>query len=232
MPLIQPPSFSIRRSKTNLILSALRMAKTTAGMRIRTVLRIMRKRMRFHSDSVSSRTFGILSRLRMTAEDIMIKYALMIKRYAAPPSIAQFAFAISFFSLAVMWADWHRELHDVKLISDKTVWSTISVLFFMAFMPYLTGLLSSDFSNRVGQILYGADLLLISLFNSLCYRSLAAIDENCKIRPKLIARANLLFINTAVMLLSVILSLSVLPYCAVIGIIIISILFVLPIFKK
>ena len=102
----------------------------------------------------------------------------------------------------------------------------------MAFVPYITGLVASDITNPVGQILYGTDVMLITLFNSLNYRSLAAIDENQEMRATLKARANLLFINTVIMLVSVILSLTVIPYCAIIGIVIISITFVLPIFKK
>ena len=102
----------------------------------------------------------------------------------------------------------------------------IFVLFFMAFVPYITGLVASDITNPVGQILFGTAVMLITLFNSLNYRSLAAIDENQEMRATLKARANLLFINT------VILSLTVIPYCAIIGIVIISITFVLPIFKK
>ena len=142
------------------------------------------------------------------------------------------AFAVSFFGLAIMWADWHREWHDVKAISDKTIWSILIVLFFMAFLPYFTGLLASDFSNSVGQILYGSAIMFITLFNSLSYRSIAAVDANREFRPTLIARANLLFINTAIMLVCVILSIFVLPYFAIIGIVIISVTFSLPIFKK
>lgn len=102
----------------------------------------------------------------------------------------------------------------------------------MAFVPYITGLVASDITNPVGQILYGTAVMLITLFNSLNYRSLAAIDENQEMRATLKARANLLFINTVIMLVNVILSLTVIPYCAIIGIVIISITFVLPIFKK
>ena len=142
------------------------------------------------------------------------------------------SFAVSFFGLAIMWTDWHREWHDVKAISDKVIWSSIIVLFFMSFVPYATGLLASDFSNSVGQILYGSILTAITLFNSLSYRALASIDANKEIRDVLISRANLLFINTAIMLVSVVLSIAVLPYFAIIGIVIISITFVLPIFKR
>ena len=142
------------------------------------------------------------------------------------------AFAVSFFGLAVMWADWHREWHDVKAVTDKAVWSMIFVMFFMAFVPYLTGLLASDINNSVGQILYGSDILLITLLNAVSYRSLAAIDANSDIRDSLIYRANLLFINSVIMLISVVLSLTVVPFSAIIGIVIISIIFVLPVFKK
>ena len=142
------------------------------------------------------------------------------------------AFAVSFFGLAVLWADWHREWHDVKAITEKTVWSMIIVVFFMAFMPYLTGLLASDIFNPVGQILYGSDLLLIVIFNSAGYRSLASIEANKAIRPVLIARANLLFINSVIMIVCVVLSITVIHISAIIGIVITSILFVLPIFKR
>ena len=142
------------------------------------------------------------------------------------------AFAISFFGLAVMWADWHREWQGVDAINEKAVWSMIIVLFFMAFMPYCTGLLAMDISSSVAQILYGIDILFITLFNSLSYRAVASVEENRESRPELIARANLLFIDTAIMLICVLLSLLVLPYFSIIGIIIISVLFILPIFKK
>ena len=121
------------------------------------------------------------------------------------------AFAVSFFGLAVMWANWHREWHDVKAISDKTVWGTITVLFFMAFVPYITGLIASDITNSVGQILYGSAVMMFTFFNSLTYRSLASIKDNSDISHKLKARSNLLLINSAIMLVSVILSLTVLP---------------------
>ena len=142
------------------------------------------------------------------------------------------AFAVSFFGLAVMWADWHREWHDVKAVSDKAVWSMIVALFFMAFVPYLTGLLAADIANQVGQILYGTDLLMITLFNAVSYRALSTIEVNEEVRFKLISRANLLFINAVIMLISVILSLTVVSYSAIIGIVIVSILFVLPIFRR
>ena len=142
------------------------------------------------------------------------------------------AFAISFFGLAAMWADWHREWQSVDAINEKAVWSMIIVLFFMAFMPYCTGLLAMDISSSVAQILYGIDILFITLFNSLSYRAVASVEENRESRPELIARANLLFIDTAIMIICVLLSLLVLPYFSIIGIIIISVLFILPIFKK
>ena len=141
------------------------------------------------------------------------------------------AFAVSFFGLAIMWVEWHKSWHDVRAISQKTVWSTIIVLFFMAFLPYLTGLLASDLSSAVVQILYGTSITIITLFNSLSYRSLAAIDENKEIRFMLIARANLRVINTAIMLVCVLLSIFVSPYCSVIGLVIVSVTSVLPIFK-
>ena len=45
-------------------------------------MRTIRKRVCFHSCSVALCTFGIFSRLRMTADDIMMKYAFIANRYA------------------------------------------------------------------------------------------------------------------------------------------------------
>lgn len=142
------------------------------------------------------------------------------------------AFAVSFFGLAVMWADWHREWHKVNAISDTTVWSMIFVMFFMAFVPYITGLLARDFTNPVALILYGAIAVLFTFCNSLSYRSLAVIEENKEYKDSLSGRSKLLLINTAIMLVCVILSITVFPYFSVIGIVIISVIFVIPKFKK
>lgn len=142
------------------------------------------------------------------------------------------AFAVSFFGLAILWATGTENGRRSDPSQIKRSGVSFRCCFLWRSCHISQACSRGDFSNPVGQILYGVDLMMVTLFNSLCYRSLAAVDANAEIRPVLIARANLLFIDTAVMLLSVVLSIFVLPYFAIIGIVIISVLFVLPIFIK
>lgn len=100
------------------------------------------------------------------------------------------------------------------------------------FVPYLTSLLASEMMNPVGQILYGTNHLLVLIFNSIGYRSLAVIRENEELRSSHMSRANLLFVNVLIMNVCVILSLFVLPFCAIIGIVATLVIYVFPVFRK
>lgn len=138
------------------------------------------------------------------------------------------AFAVSFFGLAVTWADWNREWHDVQRISDGTVWSMMTLLFLMAFIPYTTGLIAADPSNPVGLILYGGIVTGFTLANSFAYRSVGVIEENASINQNLLSRSKLLAINTVIMLICLLLSVFVWAYFSLFGIAVISLIFALP----
>lgn len=139
------------------------------------------------------------------------------------------AYAVSFFGLAVMWATWHRDWQDITAIDSTTVWAAIAVLFVMSFIPFTTSLVVADFSNTASQTLYGVIAGLLTLMNSLLYRSLARVPSNSAISPAIRSHARLLTWNAVITLAFAGLASITWPPLAAIGILISSLVYVLPV---
>lgn len=91
-----------------------------------------------------------------------------------------FAYTVSFFWLGTMWVLLHRNWHDIKVISNKTVWQSLLMLFFSSFFPYATSLVASDFNNSAAQSFYGIIVLAVSCSNLWMQSDLSHIEENPK----------------------------------------------------
>ncbi|MBS7576374.1 MULTISPECIES: TMEM175 family protein [unclassified Enterococcus] len=92
-----------------------------------------------------------------------------------------FSYALSFFWLGTMWVNRHNEWQNIKVIGKDTVWYALLMLFFASLFPYTTSLVAENFSNAVAQSLYGIIVLMVTLFNSLSYRSLVVANKEKKV---------------------------------------------------
>ncbi|PCR99468.1 TMEM175 family protein [Lactococcus fujiensis] len=80
-----------------------------------------------------------------------------------------FTYALSFFWIGTMWVNLHNTFQRVHLISHKTVWCSLVLLFFSSFFPYAVNFASGHFTAVVAQEFYGIIVILITLSNFLLY---------------------------------------------------------------
>ena len=76
-------------------------------------------------------------------------------------------YAISFFYLGMMWMNIHTLWHNVEYITRSVMWVNMIMLFFSSMIPFLVVYLGKDhnFFALVPQLLYGIDVLLITITN-------------------------------------------------------------------
>lgn len=138
------------------------------------------------------------------------------------------AYAVSFFSISVMWMTWHRDWHDIEAVSGTAVWAALAVLFVMSFVPFATSLIVADFANVVSQTMYSLITLFLILANSFFHRSLSRTERNAVHATYLRSHARLLLANVFLMLVFIVLGLFTMPEIASVGIVASSVVYILP----
>lgn len=121
-----------------------------------------------------------------------------------------FSYTLSFFWLGSMWVNIHNEWERIEKINAKTLWVTLVLLFFCSVIPYATDLVSGDFNNRVTQGFYGIFVMLVTFSNIWLSKTLDKADSNM---PKEIMakRRRLLWIDIAIKVVGLIVSVAVYP---------------------
>ena len=89
-----------------------------------------------------------------------------------------FAYALSFFWLASLWANLHVTSQQTEKISQQTVWAAMVMLFFSSFSPYTTKLIALDFNNATMQAFYGLVVLAITFSVQWYYKTIYAINSS------------------------------------------------------
>ena len=74
-------------------------------------------------------------------------------------------YAISFFYLGMMWMNIHTLWHNVEYITRGVMWVNMIMLFFSSMLPFWVVYLGRNFFALVPQLLYGIDVLLITITN-------------------------------------------------------------------
>jgi uncharacterized membrane protein len=64
-------------------------------------------------------------------------------------------FVISFFLVGQVWIEHHRMGRLLKSIDTGLLWRNLALLFFVAFMPFATGVLSEFFRSPIAVAFYG-----------------------------------------------------------------------------
>ena len=121
-----------------------------------------------------------------------------------------FSYTLSFFWLGSMWVNIHNEWEQIEKINAKTLWVTLVLLFFCSVIPYATDLVSGDFNNRVTQGFYGIFVMLVTLSNIWLSKTLDKADSDMP-KEVMAKRRRLLWIDIAVKVLGLIISVTVYP---------------------
>lgn len=82
-------------------------------------------------------------------------------------------YAISFFWLGGMWINIHNLWHGVKIIDRSVLWTNLAMLFFSSMIPFLVVYVGRNITELVPQLLYGIDVLCITLLNEISVELLA-----------------------------------------------------------
>lgn len=87
------------------------------------------------------------------------------------------AYAISFFWLGGMWINIHNIWHNVDIIDKSVLWANIAMLFFSSMIPFLVVYVGRNIGEIVPQLLYGIDVLLITICNEISVELLGRHHE-------------------------------------------------------
>lgn len=121
-----------------------------------------------------------------------------------------FSYTLSFFWLGSMWVNIHNEWERIEKINAKTLWVTLVLLFFCSVIPYATDLVSGDFNNRVTQGFYGIFVMLVTLSNIWLSKTLDKADGDMP-KEVMAKRRRLLWVDVAVKVVGLIVSVTVYP---------------------
>ena len=75
------------------------------------------------------------------------------------------AYAIAFFWLGGMWMNIHDVWHDVDTVNRGVLWVNIVMVFFASMIPFLVVYVGRNLNAVVPQVLYGLDVLFITVCN-------------------------------------------------------------------
>ena len=90
------------------------------------------------------------------------------------------AYAVSFFWLGGMWINIHTLWHDVETIDRSVLFTNLALLFFSSMIPFFAVYFGRNITSKVPAILYGADVIIVTLLNELSAEFLAKHNASVK----------------------------------------------------
>ena len=140
-----------------------------------------------------------------------------------------FAYALSFFWLGTMWVNLHNEWHGVTQVSRSVVWWSVVVLFFSSLIPYAIRFVNVDYHSSVTQGFYGVMVLLVTFANVGLSRALElAHQEETATKEEIAGNRRRLYLDIAIKLAGMILTLTVYPPAMMICVLLTMVLMMLP----
>ena len=125
------------------------------------------------------------------------------------------AYFVSFFWLGVMWINLHSTWHHVERISRPILFVNLFTLFFASLIPFLTVYVGNNIRETVPQLLYGVDVILITICNQISLELLSIHNEDVKKRVKFISIA--FFGDLFIKVIGATLCVTVFPQAAIIS---------------
>lgn len=129
-----------------------------------------------------------------------------------------FAYAISFFWLGGMWINIHNIWHNVDIIGRSVLWTNIAMLFFSSMIPFLVVYVGRNINEIVPEVLYGMDVLCITVLNEISVELLARHHECVKAKIKSFRLS--IIIDIAVKVVGIIFGITVFPMAILISVIV------------
>lgn len=83
------------------------------------------------------------------------------------------AYATAFFWLGGHWINIHNLWHGVDIVDRGVLWTNIVMLFFVSMLPFFVVYAGRNLGEIVPQILYGADVIMITICNEISVELLA-----------------------------------------------------------
>ena len=138
-------------------------------------------------------------------------------------------YALSFFWLGTMWINLHSTWHHVDVVSRPILFINLFTLFFSSLLPFFTVYVGRNISEKVPQLLYGLDVMLIILCNQISAELLAKHNDDVKSRIKVLRVG--VAIDESIKLFGLVLGVTVFPQ-AVLICTFISMIFLLVLFSR
>ena len=125
------------------------------------------------------------------------------------------AYALSFFFLGTMWVNQHSVWNHVETVSRAILFVNLFTLFFSSMIPFLTVYVGRNIGEKVPQLLYGIDVIMIILCNYISTELLAKQNDELKKRIKMLRKT--MVIDESIKIIGVIIGLSLFPQAVMIA---------------
>ena len=99
------------------------------------------------------------------------------------------AYALSFFWLGTMWINLHSVWDHVKVVTRPILFVNLFTLFFSSMIPFFTVYLGRHIGEKIPQVLFGIDVMLVTICNAVSNELLAKSNEEIKERLPLMRNA-------------------------------------------
>ena len=129
-----------------------------------------------------------------------------------------FAYAISFFWLGGMWINIHNIWHNVDIIDRSVLWTNIAMLFFSSMIPFFVVYVGRNINEIIPEVLYGMDVLCITVLNEISVELLARHHECVKAKIKSFRLS--IIIDISIKVIGIILGITVFPMAILISVIV------------
>jgi uncharacterized membrane protein len=96
---------------------------------------------------------------------------------ALAPSLPVFvAYVVSFIFVGIYWNNHHHLLHATDRIDGRSMWANLHLLFWLSLVPWATGWIGQNSTERLPSALYGFVLLMAAIAYTLLQQSLIACN--------------------------------------------------------
>lgn len=125
-------------------------------------------------------------------------------------------YALSFFWLGMMWININTIWARVEIINRKIMWVNMFMLFFSSMIPFLVVYVGQNIMFRIPQLLYGIDVICITLCNQISAELLKIENPLLDLEVKGLRRG--IAIDLGIKVVGIIIGMTVFPPAVIIAV--------------